>query len=84
MSVLGPLPFAAAGERGGAVGDLVESPLGVRIHVEILPRACAQACAGGDLPATGGGGIELLLWVAAGLLLAGAALVLARRMRRRA
>ncbi|MBS1906449.1 MAG: LPXTG cell wall anchor domain-containing protein [Actinobacteria bacterium] len=81
---IGTLLRAAADHAGGGADDLAQTPVGVRIHVEILPRACVDACAGGELPLTGGGGAELLLWIAAGLLLAGAALLAMRAVRRRA
>lgn len=84
MTAIGILLRAAADRAGGDAGDLVETPTGVRIHVEILPRACVDACGGGGLPLTGGGGgAELLLWIAAGLIVTGAVL-LAMRFRRHA
>lgn len=78
MPAIGALLLAAAGHAGSNAGDLVETPVGVRIHVEILPRSCADACTGGELPLTGGGGVGLLIWIAAGLLLVGAALLAVR------
>lgn len=80
---IGTLLLAAADRAGGGTDGLVQTPVGVRIHVEILPRACVHACAGGGLPLTGGGGAGLLLWIAAGLL-TGAALLAVRAARRRA
>ena len=82
MTVIGILLRVAADRASGDAGDLVDTPTGVRIHVEILPRACVEACGGDGLPLTGGGGVELLLWVAAGLIVTGAVL-LAVRVRRR-
>ncbi len=74
---------AAVLERDGEGGDAVDAVRGVYVHVEISPRACFEACGGGDLPTTGGGVSEILLIVGIALLLAGLALVAARFIRRR-
>lgn len=69
--------------RDGEGAEEVDGARGVYIHVEISPRACLDACGGGELPATGGGVPEMLIVVAVALLVGGIALVAARLIRRR-
>lgn|GEM_PF-3148539 len=69
--------------RGAADPDLVDAPHGVTIRVDISPRACLEAVCGGELPTTGGGIPEILIWVGVGLIVVGAAVVIARVLRRR-
>ncbi|MBS1697444.1 MAG: LPXTG cell wall anchor domain-containing protein [Actinobacteria bacterium] len=71
--------------------DLGEGPIGVRIHVEILPRVCAEACTPsgpgdsglGGLAATGDATVLMLLAIGVALLAAGALVTLLRRPGRR-
>lgn len=74
---------AAVLERDGKGGDAGDAAQGVYIHVEITPRACLEACGGGELPTTGGGVPEILVMVGIALLVVGIALVATQFIRRR-
>jgi len=63
--------------------DLVDAPRGVNVHVYISPRACLEAVCGGELPGTGGSGMEMLVWAGLALTMLGIGLVIARGARRR-
>lgn len=69
--------------RGASDPDLVETPQGVTIHVDISPRACIEAVCGGELPTTGAGIPEILIWIGIGLIAAGVLVVGSRLIRRR-